>query len=652
MPLYEDQRPFGQLYGVPLKMYREFLHSAFRPGWWFGSNRTDEIAETYEMKRILNIAVTAGLFLGLCAVLTAGCGPCGPAGSRRPHVIIYLVDTLRPDHLGVYGYSKDTSPNLDAFARDAVVFKQAYTPAAWTKPATASLLTGLLPFKHGAITRTNRIPENIHLISEFLKDLAYTTAAFMANPNVIALWGFDQGFDRFDDVKKRTGKDHAEKVVDLALDFLSSGPARPLFLFLHTIDPHGPYKPPASFEYPWAEGLDGRVMRPRDLSAKTSAADFERTIAAYDGEIAYNDQQFGRFLRALKAEGLYGDAFIVFVADHGEEHAEHGRGGHSHTLYQELVRVPMVIKFPGNAHAGRTVDAPVDLMDVLPTVLAHLGRPCPEILDGRDLENLLEGKADKNRILYFDLDTERFDGSINILGAVLYRDYKLIKREHPVKETVLYNLAEDPLEEHDLMATEKDRARKLEILLVKNRLEAQRGVRLRFINGPGETVRLFEGTLATTGRFVNLEGSQMEEEDHLKLDESGKRLSFRIVSRNYRNRIHKIHPVAIDEDCLTFRLEPPEASFTVESFHCEGMDGPPLYLGQDQKPVEGLAITFHMDSLEILAFDESVIRRTSVQSVTDLPPGGYLIAVPERIRENVEMDAATRERLKELGYIK
>jgi hypothetical protein len=176
-------------------------------------------------------------------------------------------------------------------------------------------------------------------------------------------------------------------------------------------------------------------------------------------------------------------------------------------------------------------------------------------------------------------------------------------------------------------------------------------VLLRVINGADGGVRIFEGTLATEGRFTGLGRSQFEEEDQVRLEEDGRRLSFRLVSRNYKNPTRKIPPVIIDEDRFSFRLDPAEAPFSIESFRCEG-GAADLYLGQEQKKAGALPLTYRADALEILALDDSVLRRTSDQTVSELPPGGYLVSVPGKIREDAEMDEALRERLRALGYIK
>ena len=173
-------------------------------------------------------AVVASLAHALAALLVVSAG-CRSASvtPTRPNVVVYLVDTLRPDHLGVYGYERDTSPALDAFARDAVVFDQAYSPSAWTRPACASLLTGLNPQKHRAITRDDTLGAEVELLSEYLQALDYRTAGVVSNPNVIALWGFDQGFDWFEDVPAATHHARADAVNEAVfrrLRALGSGP--------------------------------------------------------------------------------------------------------------------------------------------------------------------------------------------------------------------------------------------------------------------------------------------------------------------------------------------------------------------------------------------------------------------------------------------
>ncbi|MBU0754610.1 MAG: sulfatase-like hydrolase/transferase, partial [Planctomycetes bacterium] len=219
----------------------------------------------------MNTAKTLLTTLLVCFCTFSACNSSSDDKTGKPNVFIYLVDTLRPDHLSLYGYSRATCPNLEIFARDSVIFDEAYTPATWTRPATASLLTGLLPYKHGAVTLSNKLPEDIVMISETLQTLDYETSSFVANVNVIEVWGFNQGYGHFDDVKERTGSNDAEDVVNASLEYLSVDRDKPVFMFIHTVDPHSPYKAPNPYCNHFNPGKKWRALLPKDLTENTPA---------------------------------------------------------------------------------------------------------------------------------------------------------------------------------------------------------------------------------------------------------------------------------------------------------------------------------------------------------------------------------------------
>ena len=599
--------------------------------------------------------------LVILAAMIAACGPSEAPSTtpdRAPNVLIYLVDTLRPDHLGIYGYDKPTSPRTDAFAEEGVVFRQAYTPASWTKPATASLLTGLLPYRHGAVTMANRIPEDVRLVSERLAERGYVTAAVVANAFVVGDWGFDQGYDHFDDVKARLKQSKAEVVVDETLAWLDSDErdeSRPFYLYLHTIDPHGPYDPPSPFREQWVKKGPGKVILPRDLRPDTNPDTLARTREAYDGEIAYNDHHFGRLLDALKERGLYDNTLVIFVADHGEEFLDHGQGGHSRTLYQEVVRVPLIMRFPVGDHAGKSVKIPVTLMDAAATVLAAAGAD-GDGLDGMDLGPFVAGTAPlehADRPLFFDLDIQRWGNqSINIMSGVLFRNYKLLLRTHPTREEALYSLKHDADETENLMDKESRRAGELRAALEASRLSAKSGIMLRVVNGGDKKARVFEGVLTTAGRFTHLGRSQLEEGDLVELGPEGRRIHFRLTARNYNNPSRRVPPFITDEDRLTFRVEPEDAEFTVERFGCSLPDGKTLHLGRDRSPAGALPLSFTADSDALLVEDAGSVRPSSLEAIDGTPAGGYLISVPGGARLSSGMSQEMEERLRALGYIK
>ncbi len=192
----------------------------------------------------------------VCLLLGSDCG--SPQGARQadqadrpPHIVVYLADTLRADHLGLYGHSRPTSPRLDALGEEAVVFERAYAPSSWTKASTASLLTGLDPLAHGAVSRRHRVPSRTVLVAEALSERGYRTGAVVTNPHVVARFGFDQGFDAFRDLGKlgiRPRELRSDRVHRELVDLLPRRGGPPVFLYVHTIDPHAPNNPPAPYD--------------------------------------------------------------------------------------------------------------------------------------------------------------------------------------------------------------------------------------------------------------------------------------------------------------------------------------------------------------------------------------------------------------------
>ncbi|MFI5184582.1 MAG: sulfatase, partial [Vicinamibacteria bacterium] len=272
-------------------------------------------------------------------------------GARAPVVIVYLVDTLRADHTTPYGYPRETTPELAAFAKDAVVFETAIAQASWTKPSVASILTSELPGIHRAVQLRDPLDSGQVTLAEMLQAKGYATGAAISNWVIYSEGNnFEQGFDVFvglhgaDDRPSKLVE--AAAVVDAGLEWLDARRGVPVFLYAHTMDPHVPYSAPPPFNHkfdpPPVEGHPG--VDPR--TDYKEAADRDRLIAQYDGDIAYGDQEFGRFLRGLKKRGLYDRALVVFMADHGEEFLDHGGWLHGRSVFDELVRIPLIVKFP------------------------------------------------------------------------------------------------------------------------------------------------------------------------------------------------------------------------------------------------------------------------------------------------------------------
>jgi len=320
----------------------------------------------------------------------------GPAPDLRgANVLLLVVDTLRADRLSFFGYERETTPVLDALARRGVVFAQARANATRTSPSMASLLTGTSPLVHGIVESRTRLPEGLPTLAEALRDSGYDTRAVLGNVNLGQAFGFARGLDRVDEAFRGSRID-AEAIVDRAIDQLPANDARPWFLWVQLMDPHAPYRAPASHlerfreDRTWREGPDQPLLGPdgRSLVAHharvrgaKSLADY---VAAYDAGVRFADEQIGRLLAAVEALAGERRTLIVVTSDHGESLGERGRYFvHGLDAYEDVARVPLLFSHPDLE--PRVDGSPVRLMDVAPTVLAAVAGPQARIGDGRDL---------------------------------------------------------------------------------------------------------------------------------------------------------------------------------------------------------------------------------------------------------------------------
>jgi len=349
----------------------------------------------------------------LCVVVMIACGqtppPPPPATFELPQVrtlpedaptvVLISIDTLRPDRLGCYGHQQPTSPNLDLFREDAVLFSTAISQAPSTLPSHATMLTSLLPEHHGAFfSRRSPLPGHLPKLATVLGAAGYRTAAFTGGGQIAPEFGLDRGFEVYG--VNQGGPDFAEAVRS-GLEWLGRDAGRPAFLFLHTYQVHHPYTPDADllpiFDDGYAGPLPGEISKELLNSINRGELviddrDLGHIEAAYDAEIRSVDQAFGELLSGLEALGLAENTLVVFTSDHGEEFGEHGVvGWHSHTLYDELLRVPLVIRFPDGLAAGQTVEAQVRLLDIAPTIASVVGIDAPRTFEGVDLQRVIEG---------------------------------------------------------------------------------------------------------------------------------------------------------------------------------------------------------------------------------------------------------------------
>ncbi len=392
---------------------RNERHSAFGRGGY----RADA-------RQAVRVRTTRTCF-ALCALLlTAACTrasndpPSANVAHRPPNVFLLNIDMLRADHLGVHGYGRDTTPVLDDLARKGAWFTQARAHAPWTYPSVVSMLTGLYPTSHGATYAqadgdyvTTSLSTEIDTLASRLKAGGYATAAFVTNPLLKRYSGLDHGFDVYRDefvgewrrdVRAPWWHDSmlAANVHHEALEWLPHDVESPVFVYIHYIDVHGPFLDPKPFGQP--RGL----VRPRQAErARLTGEPRQLAIDLYDGELRALDEEIGRLLAALAQRRLLENSIVIITGDHGEEFGEHDGHGHGHSLYDELLHVPLIVVRTEAAPYNRRIDQLVGHIDVVPTILDLTLGETPAGLPGSSLRDALEGRPhDIDRALLAEMD--------------------------------------------------------------------------------------------------------------------------------------------------------------------------------------------------------------------------------------------------------
>jgi arylsulfatase len=341
----------------------------------------------------------------------------GLAGCQREPtpVIILTIDTLRPDHLSTYGYGRETDPGIAAVAADGVVFTRAFTTVPKTSPAFASMFTGLYPHRHGLRMLGQELAEPNSTLAEQLTARGFDSAGFVSSTIMLArLSQLDQGFEVWDDFlpEREPGRVNHERPAGAtgarALAWLRDASA-PFFLFVHFIDPHGPYRPPRGFRQRYLGG-DGKVLSADEipefqrLPGARTLADY---VGAYDGEIAYADASLRAIVDQLRRRGIYDRALLIVTSDHGESFGEDGYYfRHGKTLEESSTRIPLIIKPPGGRRPGvsKFAHEPVSLIDIVPTVMDYIAGERTvnaSAYDGMSLRPILEGRADNEARIVF-----------------------------------------------------------------------------------------------------------------------------------------------------------------------------------------------------------------------------------------------------------
>ena len=404
---------------------------------------------------------------GLAVAL--GCGR-AEAPPEPPSVILITADTLRADHLGAYGYTRDTSPNFDAFVAGALLFENAFSHAPQTHTSFSSILTGFLPHETRVLDLAP-LPAEVDTIAELLQRAGYTTHAVVSNYLLRhqTRWrdgqGWAQGFDSYDDEMNQRElirpqpERTARETTDRAIEIIRRSKGKPLFLWVHYQDPHGPYAPPPEFAAAVGEAPEERRLLRLNRTRSGAGGiplhqrlpgrrNYFHYVWQYDGEIRYFDHQLGRLFAALKKAGLYDTSLILFTADHGEGMGEHEfYFSHVGRLFHGLTHVPLVLKH-GDRLSGRRRDY-VQHLDIVPTLASAAGIELDPRLRGTDLRRRTPEGREIFAVVQSPLDRDGERASLVVDGL------KLVKNRD-TGEIQLYDLRADPAEEHDL-AGEPDR---------------------------------------------------------------------------------------------------------------------------------------------------------------------------------------------------
>ena len=410
---------------------------------------------------------------------------------QPPNVILISIDSLRADHLGCYGYPKATSPNIDILANEGVVFTNAISTTTWTLPSHISMLTALYPEVHQVIHDGNKLSDKAVVCAEIMKEAGYLTAGFVSGPYLSSKFGYNQGFDIYDDdtISYSSNEEShrgitSPKIHQQITKWLEQKYRSSFFLFIHYWDVHYDYAPPPPFDTMFDSDYTGTITGKnfetnKRINPQMSKRDLEHIIALYDGEIAFTDSYIGKLMKYLKHLGIYENTMVILTSDHGDEFFEHGCKGHRNNLFDETLKVPLIIKFPSSLASpsplGMRINQQVSIIDIVPTFLDYLGITPYTALDGQSLLPLIAGNigtgteiqhrfADlhgfmkcvrTNQFKYIHIAHHEKARKKEMRRFSLHRLFDKIRHHDDMKveerePTLLFDLQHDPMERHNL----------------------------------------------------------------------------------------------------------------------------------------------------------------------------------------------------------
>jgi arylsulfatase A-like enzyme len=392
-----------------------------------------------------------------------------------PNIIIILSDALRKDHLGCYGYERNTTPHIDAFSREATIFTNTYAQAPSTKPSVASIFTSLYPSQHQTIINQQQLPLSKLTLAEVLKQSGYVTAGFFENYNLLKKFQFNQGFNIWTPLERNQNSIQSKKKAKEGFDkkiqsWLTRNKNKPFFLYIHFLDPHNPYTPPPPFnnffDKEYKGIIDGNQTKPEYIPYyKQNQKELYHLISLYDEEIRYTDFRFSKIIKKLSELEILEKSLVIFLSDHGEEFLEHGHLRHSTSVYSELINIPLIIRYPKLFWEKRELKN-VQHIDIFPTILHISGIELPLYLEGKNILAEIPGKQTKNRmpeniISEYIVNKKKKRSSQRCL---ITPEWKLI---HHIRSNSysLFNIYQDPKDSINIINNNREIARNLKINL-------------------------------------------------------------------------------------------------------------------------------------------------------------------------------------------
>ena len=569
----------------------------------------------------------------------------GDGGRReRKNVILISLDTLRADHLGCYGYERTTSPVLDTFAKRGVLFENCISSAPWTLPAHVSLLTSLYSTSHSVIDDglfsvpsmlPTSLPPEIKTLPEILQKGGYETRAITSHIYVSDKFGFERGFNVFYyDQEQR-----AKVITQRALSWLDSLSDRPFFLFLHYFDCHSPYAAPGSFrnmfDHDYKGETNSRELMKRYAKGEIPQRDLDHIIALYDGEIRYVDTCLEYLIRGIEKHGFLDNTMIIITSDHGEEFKEHGSFGHGITLFDEVIKVPLLLFLPRASYVPQRITSQVSIIDIMPSILDFLGVEIPSGIEGKSFIPSLEGVVHTPRVTYSE--TSRYKG----FQACLRTDERkyIVSDNFDGQQEALYNLENDPGEKHNLASTVPSTVDEYREKLLSNReivLGEQLCLRISVHQEPCSV----RGEITTSGRFQYI-------------DSMGWWPGKSFTPNAAKNHISIHHPNISDRVGINIVVEPPDATIHFSQWT---MNGQPVNITRIQNTPHydnALNSSTYYDLMSTLTTDPDINHLTGNKVLlfksSAMMPQKALTEGKSWKRK--ELSEEEREKLKALGYL-